>query len=88
MRRPEPRRGTPGWLFGRGFIFIAAHETGAFGVMQKRNCLRVDDFAKVDHCQIFIERRLQDFNIFAFVLEPAALAAKKVTFSAKLPGFM
>jgi hypothetical protein len=66
------------------------------GIMQKQNCLCVDDFAIVDHGQRFIERRLQDFNFFAFafafayafVFEPAALAAKKVSSSAKLPGFM
>jgi hypothetical protein len=68
-------------------VFTAADATGAFGVMQNQNCVCVDDFAIVDHCQRFIERRLQDFNIFAFVLE-AALAAKKVNFSALLPGFM
>jgi len=58
--------------------------------MQKQNCLCVDDFAVVDHGQRFIERRLQDFSsvAFAFAFEPAALAAKKVSFSAKLPGFM
>jgi hypothetical protein len=28
----------------------------------------------------------QDINIFAFVFESAALAAKKVSFSAELPG--
>jgi hypothetical protein len=55
--------------------------------MQKQNCLRVDNFAFVDIAR-FIERRLQDFNIFAFVFEPAALAAKKASFSAELPGFI
>ncbi len=82
MRQPEPCQGSPGWLFGRGLIFIAAHATGAFGIMQKQNCLCVDDFAIVDHCRRFIERRLQDFNIFAFafVFEPAALGAKNVSF--------
>ena len=35
--------------------------------MQKQNCLCVDDFAIVDHCRRFIGRRLQDFNISAFV---------------------
>jgi hypothetical protein len=62
--------------------------------MQKQNCLCVDDIAIVDHCQRFIERRLQDFSSFAFALafafafELASLAAKKVSFSAKFPGFM
>ena len=69
-------------------ILIAAHETGAFGIMQKQNCLCIDNFVSADHGERFIERRLQDFNSFAFVCEPSALPAKKVSLSAKLPGFM
>jgi hypothetical protein len=82
LRQPEPCQGPPGWLLGRGAIFIAAHAIVAFGMMQKQYCLCVDDFAIVDHCRRFIERRLQDFNIFAFafVFEPAAVGAKKVSF--------
>ena len=62
----EPWQGSTGWVFGRGLNFIAAHETGAFGIMQKQNCLCVDNFASADHGQRFIERWFQDFNILAF----------------------
>ncbi|MGH6851227.1 MAG: hypothetical protein ACREDD_12405 [Methylocella sp.] len=61
-------------------IFIAAHEPGAFGIMQKSNCLCGDDFAMVDHCQRFVERRLQDFNFLAFAYEPAAFASPVLGF--------
>jgi hypothetical protein len=58
--------------------------------MQKQNCLRVDNFAFVDIARSSSSVGSRIFNIFAFafVFEPAALAAKKASFSAELPGFI
>src|SRR5262249_52742751 len=75
----------------------ATHEAGKFGILQKHDCLCVDDFAAADHFESFAESWLKDLDVLAFVAAAASfvcLAArgifcgKKVIFSEKHPGLI
>src|SRR5271166_1428764 len=56
-----------------GAAVFVAHEACKLGVLQQQNRLRVDDFAARDHRQSLVERRLQNLDILAFMLDAAAV---------------
>jgi hypothetical protein len=75
--------GSTGWLIGRNLIFIAAHETGAFGIMQKQIALMISPLSIIASASSSVGSRI---SISSPSLRARPLAAKKLSSSESFQG--